>query len=180
MVREARLVHTDDGLVPETEGWFVVNARDARWWRHENFGSAVTFEGDDLRFPDFGINIQVLLPRQPNCMYHGENAQEDFLVLYGQCLLVVEGEERPLTQWDFVHCPAWTEHVFVGAGDGPCAILMIGARGEKELRYPASELAAKYGASSPEDTPDPSVAYRDWPGEFTPVRAEWPPPAGRS
>ena len=105
MVAEARLAPTDGGLVPQTEGWFVLNAREARWWRHEDFGSAVTFEGDDddIRFPDFGVNIQVLMPGQPNCLYHGENAQEDFLVLYGECLLLVEGEERPLRQWNFVH-----------------------------------------------------------------------------
>ena len=105
----------------------MLNARDARWWHHDTFGSSVIFEGD-ARFPQFGINIQVLEPGQPNCMYHGENAQEDFLVLSGECLLLVNGEERPLKQWDFVHSPAWTEHVFVGAGDGPCAILMVGAR----------------------------------------------------
>ena len=79
-----------------------------------------------------GINIQVLQPGEPNCMYHGETGQEDFLVLSGECLLLIEGEERPLKQWDFVHSPPWTEHVFVGAGDGPCVILMVGARPENE------------------------------------------------
>ena len=97
MTEEARLAQTEHGLVPEGEGWFVVNAREARWWYHDTFGSAVTFEGES-RFPDFGINIQVLQPGEPNCMYHGENAQEGFLVLYGECLLLIEGEERPLKQ----------------------------------------------------------------------------------
>ena len=83
MVPEARLTKTGEGLVPESEGWFVLNARQAQWWRHENFGSVVTFEGDDAEFRDLGINIHVLAPGQPNCMYHGENAQEDFLVLSG-------------------------------------------------------------------------------------------------
>jgi len=160
VIPEAQQAKKEEGLVPETQGWFVVNARDARWWRHESFGSAVTFEGDDVRFPDFGINIQVLAPGQPNCMYHGENAQEDFLVLYGECLLLVEGEERPLKQWDFVHCPAWTEHVFVGAGDGPCAVLMVGARPkDEELLYPVSEVARRHEAGVETETRSGQEAY---------------------
>lgn len=172
MVREARLVETENGVVPESEGWFVVNARDARWWYRDSFGSAVTFEGDDARFPQFGINVQVLRPGEPNCMYHGENAQEDFLVLSGRCLLLIQGEERPLEAWDFVHCPAWTEHVFVGAGDGPCAILMVGARPEREeLRYPVSELARKHDAGVTEETTSGREAYaRSPPSQEGPYR----------
>ena len=125
MVPEADLTPTDAGLVPSSEGWFVVNAREAAW--HDgDFGAYTRFEGEP-RFPQVGINIGVLQPGQPACMYHGENEQEDFLVLSGECLLLVEGQERRLRAWDFVHCPAWTEHVFVGAGDGPCAVLAIGA-----------------------------------------------------
>jgi uncharacterized cupin superfamily protein len=119
----------------------------------------VTFEGES-RFPDFGINIQVLQPGEPNCMYHGENGQEDFLVLYGECLLLVEGEERPLEQWDFVHSPAWTQHVFVGAGDGPCAILMVGARPqEEELLYPVADVARKHNAGVEKETTSGQEAY---------------------
>ena len=162
MVQEARLAQTENGLVPVTEGWFVVNARARAWGHHDTFGSSVTFEGDDedVRFSDFGINVQVLMPGQPNCMYHGENAQEDFLVLSGECLLVIEGEERRLRHWDFVHCPAWTEHVFVGAGSGPCAILMVGARPEREeLRYPVSEVALKHVAGVAVETSSGQEAY---------------------
>ena len=181
MVPEARQAKREEGLVPETEGWFVANARDARWWRHESFGSAVTFEGDDVRFPDFGINIQVLEPGQPNCMYHGENAQEDFLVLYGECLLLVEGEERPLKQWDFVHCPAWTEHVFVGRGDGPCAVLMVGARPEaEELLYPVAEVARKHEAGVTTATRSGQEAYAAFPRStaesYRDALPEFPPP----
>ena len=129
-VPEAPLEKDEGGLVPKGTGWFVVNAREARWIHTDELGSAVVFEGD-VPFPHLGINIQVLQPGQPNCMYHGENQQEDFLVLSGECLLLVEGEERRLRAWDFVHCPPWANHVFVGAGDGPCAILMVGARLEK-------------------------------------------------
>jgi uncharacterized cupin superfamily protein len=156
---EAQLEQTENGLVPKGGGWFVVNAHDARWWHHDTFGSAVTFEGETA-FPDFGINVQVLEPGQPNCMYHGENAQENFLVLAGECLLLVEGEERPLKQWDFVHCPPWTQHVFVGAGDGPCAILMVGARPKaEELLYPVSDVARKHGAGVEQEATSGREAY---------------------
>ena len=165
MVREARLVRRDGGLVPEGEGWFVVNARDARWWRHEAFGSATTFENEEeAPFKEFGINIQILAPGQPNCMYHGENAQEDFLVLYGECLLLVEGEERPLKQWDFVHCPPWTQPAFVRAGEGPCPIFMVGTRPEQEeLLYPVAEVARKHNAGVEEETTSGREAYARFP-----------------
>jgi len=65
--------------------------------------------------------------------------------------------------------------VFVGAGDEPCAILMIGSRPEVEtLRYPASEVAANHGASALKETDKPDEAYADWPGEYVPVRLPWP------
>jgi uncharacterized cupin superfamily protein len=165
MAEEARLIRKEAGLVPEGEGWFVVNAREARWWRHEAFGAATTFENEeDAPFKEFGINIQVLAPGEPNCMYHAENGQEDFLVLYGECLVLIEEEERPLKQWDFVHCPPWTRHVFVGAGDGPCAILMVGRRPEQEeLLYPVSELARKYDAGVEEETTTGREAYASFP-----------------
>src|SRR5262245_8696776 len=161
MATQARLVETDAGLVPEGEGWFVVNARDARWWRHDTFGSATTFENEEeAPFKELGILIQVLQPGQPNCMYHGENAQEDFLVLFGECLVLVEGEERPLKQWDFVHCPPWTQHVFVGAGDGPCGILMVGRRPDQaELLYPVAEVARKHHAGVEQETTSGKEAY---------------------
>jgi uncharacterized cupin superfamily protein len=157
---EARLTETDGGLEPDGDGWFVVNVRDACWWRYDAFGSVTTFEASDNRFPQLGINIQVLDPGEPNGMYHREALQEDFLVLAGECLLLVEEEERLMRTWDFFHCPPGTDHVFVGAGDGPCAILMVGARSEDEgLLYPASELAQRHGAGVAETTPDPDVAY---------------------
>jgi uncharacterized cupin superfamily protein len=165
VTNEARLVAGKAGLVPEGEGWFVVNARDARWWRHEAFGSATTFENEEeAPFKQLGINIQVLEPGQPNCMYHGENAQEDFLVLFGEGLLLVEGEERPIKQWDFVHCPPWTQHVFVGAGEGPCGILMIGRRPEQEeILYPVAEVARKHNAGVEQETTSGKEAYAAFP-----------------
>jgi uncharacterized cupin superfamily protein len=157
MVPEAPLERVGKGLSPRGEGWFVVNAREARWLEGD-CGAYTRFEGD-ARFPQVGINIGVLEPGQPACMYHRESEQEDFLVLSGECLLLIEGEERRLKAWDFVHCPAWTEHVFVGAGSGPCAILAVGSRPMKEIVYPANELAQRHGAGVDADTSDPKKAY---------------------
>ena len=156
MPDEARL---EDGK-PVTGGWFVLNVRDAAWRRHDTFGAATRFEGQEGDFPDLAINVRVLQPGQPNGLYHREGVQEDFLVLAGECLLLVEGEDRRLEAWDFVHCPAGTDHIFVGAGDGPCAILMISPRPEREiLHYPASELARGHGAGAERETDDPREAY---------------------
>lgn len=157
---EAPLEDAGSGLAPAGDGWFVVNVRDAEWWTSKTFGSGCGFESREFSFPQLGINISVLEPGEPNCLYHSESQQEAFLVLSGECRLLVEGEERLLRQWDFVHCPAGTEHVLVGAGEGPCAILMVGARSADErLLYPVSELAARYGASAEAETPDPKQAY---------------------
>ena len=159
MVDEAHLEPTSAGLMPTSDGWFVVNAADAPWWQSDEFGATCFFEGEPA-FPQLGIRLRTLWPGQPNGMYHAEQAQEDFLVLAGECLLLIEGEERPLKRWDFVHCPPGTEHIFVGAGDGPCLILMVGARGDEEVfRYPVSELAGRHGASVEAETSNPDVAY---------------------
>jgi uncharacterized cupin superfamily protein len=158
MVPEAPLVETENGLVPDGEGWFVVNARESRWLEHDEFGSATTFEGE-ARFKEIGVNIGVLEPGQPASMYHREDVEEDFLVLFGECLLLVEEQERRLRQWDFVHCPLWTDHVFVGAGNGPCAILALGGRYGKEIVYPVSELARSHRASVERETQSPEEAY---------------------
>jgi uncharacterized cupin superfamily protein len=159
-VSEAQLDDSGSGLAPAAAGWFVVNVRDAEWWTSKAFGSGCVFESSEFAFPQLGVNISVLEPGQPNCLYHSESQQEGFLVLSGECRLLIEGAERLLRAWDFVYCPAGTEHVFVGAGDGPCAILMVGARTDDEtLLYPVSELAARYGASAEVETPDPKQAY---------------------
>ena len=79
-----------NGLVTDGEGWFVVNARDSRWRDEGPLGSYCTFEGK-RRFPHFGINISVLEPGERIGMYHRENAQEAFLILAGECTLLVEG-----------------------------------------------------------------------------------------
>jgi quercetin dioxygenase-like cupin family protein len=163
-VSEARLEDAGSGLAPVTEGWFIVNVRDAEWWFAKTRGARCAFENEygrsPVEFPQLGINVTVLEPDQAG-LYHAEQNQEAFLVLSGECRLLVEGEERRLRAWDFFHCPPWTEHALVGAGEGPCVILMVGTRTGPGGRYPVSELAARYGASLEEETSDVSQAYEN-------------------
>jgi uncharacterized cupin superfamily protein len=159
MVPEAELKATDGGLEPAGEGWFVLNARDAKWM-DSRFGPYTRFEArPEGRFPQLGFNIGVLSPGQASCYYHGEADQEDFLILQGECVLVIEEQERRLRQWDFVHCPPWAEHVFIGAGDGPCVLLAVGSRTSDGIVYPRSELALKHDAGVEQETRDPDEAY---------------------
>ncbi|HUH80926.1 MAG TPA: cupin domain-containing protein [Solirubrobacteraceae bacterium] len=154
---------------------FIVNVSDAPALGHSRRATVVDFEEGRGNWADLGVNIQVMEPGQPNCRYHSEPVQEDFLVLSGECRVILDGEERPLRQWDFVHCPAGTEHVFVGAGDGPCAVLMIGSRRDERVHYPVNELAASYDASVKSPTDDPEEAYADWRVEaWSPVPNPWP------
>ena len=128
MAREARIEPTEDGLVAVgDDGWFVLNARDGRWRIWEGVGARLSFEGD-TEFAQLGVNLLSLAPGEPIGMYHREVDQEDFLVVAGEAVLIVEGVERPLRAWDFVHCPPGTAHMIVGAGDRPCAVIAVGAR----------------------------------------------------
>jgi uncharacterized cupin superfamily protein len=171
-VHEAPLGRSEHGLVPETDGWFVLNAKDAVWLQNEDFGRYTRWEGDgDARFREVGINVSRLRPGQSMCLYHAEDAQEDFLVLAGEAVLLVEGEERPLRAWDLVHCPAWTRHVVVAAGTEPLVVLAVGARnGRRGLLYPADETAQRHGAGVARDTGDGAEAYAssapDVPGAY--------------
>jgi uncharacterized cupin superfamily protein len=169
---EARMEQTEAGLVAATGGWFVVNVRDAAWVTSETFGDACIFEGDAAPFAQIGYTLAVLQPGEPSGLYHRESNQEDFLVLAGECLLLVEGEERPLRAWDFVHSPPGTEHIFVGAGDGPCLIFMAGARTEpRDTVYARSEVAIRHGAGVKKDTGSSHEAYAPF-GSWQPGRPE--------
>ncbi len=163
MVPEARLDPTEHGLVPEQGGWFVLNARDARWYDAEGRPALCVFEGEIGDFAQLGINLEVLRPGDVMAMYHWEADQEDFLVLAGEALLIVEGEERPLRRWDLVHCPAATKHVIVGAGDEPCIVVAVGARdrstGPDWGGYTMNEAALHHGAGVEQETTDQNVAY---------------------
>jgi uncharacterized cupin superfamily protein len=174
-VEEARSEETPYGRYITSDGWFVLNLADSLAVRFETTGAMYPFESQETPFRDFGARVRVLWPGQPNALYHAEGAQEGFFVLAGECTLIVEEQERPLQQWDYFHCPADTRHVIVGAGAGPCAIFMLGARPEVErIDYPVSEVAAKYGASVAKATTNPDEAYADWPGDYEPVRLSWP------
>ena len=174
-VTEASSAETPFGRYVTSDGWFVLNLADALAVRNEEQGGAsYPIESREHPFGDVGVHVRVLWPGDPSALYHSEGVQEGFLVLSGECTLVVEEEERALKQWDYFHCPAGTRHVIVGAGDGPCAILMLGARPDVDIRYPVSELAAKHGASVAAETSEPDEAYADWPGEYEPVRLPWP------
>jgi uncharacterized cupin superfamily protein len=174
-VPEATIKTTDAGAEVASDGWFVLNLADARWMRNERAGAACVFERRDAPFDGFGINVRVLQPGEPNGKYHLESVQEGFLVLSGECLLLIEDQERRLRAWDFVHCPPGTAHIVVGAGDGPCAILMVGARRpDSTIHYPRTDLAARHGAAAPHDTDVPREAYADWSRELTALRMPWP------
>ena len=176
-MREASSEETPFGRYITSDGWFVLNLDEALAVRNEEKGGAnYPLEARAAPFADVGVNVRVLQPGEANGLYHSEGVQEGFLVLAGECTLLVEEEERTLRQWDYFHCPAGVNHIFVGAGDGPCAILMLGARRDpEELHYPVSELAARYGVSAAKATDDPDEAYADWPGDYEPVRLPWPP-----
>jgi uncharacterized cupin superfamily protein len=171
VVPEAPLERSDHGAFPVGDGWFVVNAREAQWFESDGLGFYAPFEGENAPFGELGINLNILRPGEPSAMYHGEEAQEDFLVLSGECLLLVEGEERRLRTWDFVHCPPWTEHTFVGTGDEPCLILAAGARmAGRGLRYPVNETALAHGVGVEAETTEPKEAYARF------GRPPWPVP----
>jgi uncharacterized cupin superfamily protein len=188
MVPEAKLEETEAGLVPASTGWFVMNAREARWFDKPGQGRSVPLTGYDeyeaeTFFPMLGMAIRVVPPGEPTGTYHWETEQEDFLVLSGQGLLIVEGQERPLKQWDFVHCPPETRHAFVGVGEAPFVLLCASSRQFQKdgpWGYSCSdETAARYNASSPEDTQDNAVAD----GRFPPpkparYREGWLPNSG--
>jgi uncharacterized cupin superfamily protein len=160
-VREAEIEQSEDGLVAKGEGWFVMNARDSVWRYVESRGGFANIEGDQTWL--VGVNLFVLEPGNPMSMYHWEADQEDFLVLSGEALLIAEGKERPLQQWDFVHCPPGMKHNIVGAGSGTCVVLAVGARTKADSPdwggYTVDEASAKYGGSSDVETNDAEVAY---------------------
>jgi uncharacterized cupin superfamily protein len=162
LIPEAPLDQTETGLVPAGEGWFVLNAQESRWLHADGRGARLSFDGG-VYFPQVGISLFVLAPGEPIGMYHWEADQEDFLMLSGEAVLIIEGDERPLRQWDFVHCPAETKHIIVGAGDSPCTVLAVGARehqaGGFSGGYTVDDAALRHGAGVDRETTEPDDAY---------------------
>lgn len=177
MVPEAPLDSTDTGLIQARPGWFVVNARAARWQSAEGRGAVCPF-GDEDELPQVGVNLYVLGRGEAMGLYHWEASQEDFLVLSGEGLLLIEGQERPLRSWDFVHCPPQTRHIILGAGDEPCVVLAVGGRGPRPNGdwggYPVDPLALRYATGVTTETTDARQAYAGMPRRH-PTRAanEW-------
>ena len=177
-MREAEMERTPAGLRPRGEGWFIVNVADAAGTHDPGAGTFARFENREAApFADFGINVHHLPPGEPSTLYHHEPVQEAFLVLDGEVLAIVEGEERPLRRWDFLHCPAGVAHAFVGAGERGGVLLAVGSRRIDEATYPRDDVAARHGAAAVETTSDPEAAYRDagWFDEPTrPAPMPWP------
>jgi uncharacterized cupin superfamily protein len=139
--------------------WSVKSVREMRWV--ENGMGAYCDLADGAELPQFAVNLNVLPPGSPMAIYHREPHQEGFLVLRGECVLVVEGEETPLRQWDYFNCPPDVAHVVVGAGDEPALVLAVGHRGPGGATYPPEPRAAAYGASTDDDH-DARAAYEQF------------------
>jgi uncharacterized cupin superfamily protein len=177
-MNEATITDTEAGKVVQGEGWFIVNVAEARWFDSPHGGTWSGFE-PEAGFSHYGIGVHVLRPGERPGLYHEESDQESFLVLAGECIAIVEGEERRMGPGDFLHCPPGTRHITVGAGDQPCAILMVGARTPgKTIHYPADPAAARHGASVERDADSPREAYANDPDHrWWPARApqlSWP------
>jgi uncharacterized cupin superfamily protein len=179
-MREAEIVETENGRQARGPGWFVMNLRDVAWQTTERGGTWSLLESDTAQFGQFGIGVHVLPPGESSGFYHWESDQEGFLVLQGACVLIVEGQERELRQWDYFHCPPGVAHITVGAaGNALCALLMVGARTKGKLtRYPIDAVAARHGVSVQHEAGTGlGDAYAQWPVQprvFTDVPAPWP------
>src|SRR6266540_3975520 len=168
---EARIEETEAGRVPADNGWFILNLAEIGWESVPGGGTWCSFEPPDSRSPLLGIGVHMLWPGETPGFYHAESNQEGFLVLSGECIAIVEGEERRMRAWDYLHCPPGTAHITVGAGSGPCAILMVGTRSpDATVHYPAE---ARHGAAVAAPTDSPGDAYADRP-PTTPTHAPWP------
>jgi uncharacterized cupin superfamily protein len=175
-MREAQIEKTPEGQVPVGGGWFILNLGEMAWMAIPGFGIACGFDNPDAdpSQPGIGVHVHVLEPGEANGYYHAEAAQEGFIVLSGECIAVVEGEERRMRRWDYLHSPPGTEHITIGAGDQPCAILMFGSADPgRKIEWIANETAAKHGASVAQTTDRYREAYGD---ESPPARVRPPKP----
>lgn len=174
-MHEAKIEQTATGLRPAGDGWFVLNLRDIAWDTVEGGGTWCAFEQAGGHANAVGTGVHVLPPGESSGFYHRENEQEGFLVLAGECTLIVEGEERPMRQWDYFHCPSGTAHMTVGAGAQGCAIFMLGTRSEDHaIEYLVDPVAARHGVSVEETTSKASEAYKNRPPIVPAPGAPWP------
>ena len=172
---EARIVETEAGKVVEGEGWFVLNAREVTYEAMPGRGAWSLFESGGS-FEHYGFGIHVLMPGETPGYYHAESAQEDFLVLSGECIAVVEGEERRLRPWDLPALPARDQphHDRRGrwAVRDPHGRRALSGR---RVHYPVDEVAARHGASVAEPADESRDAYAGEDRTRSRVRAPWPP-----
>ena len=172
-MNEARVKQTPQGKVPADDGWFILNLADIAWETVPGGGTWCVFESPDAPSARLGIGVHVLHPGEMPGYYHAESEQEGFLVLSGECVAVVEGQERRMRAWDYLHCPPDTAHITIGAGQEPCALLMVGTRSPSHgIRYLVDAAAAAHGASVQQATTSPDEAYAD-----RPARSVVPAPA---
>lgn len=175
MTREAAIERTEHGLQPADDGWFILNLHDIAWASVPGGGTWCIFESPNAPSATLGIGVHVLWPGETPGFYHWESDQEGFLVVSGECLAVVEGEERRMGPWDYLHCPPGTAHITIGTGEGPCAILMVGTRSpDQRIHYPADPAAARHEAAVAVATDDPRTAYADRP-PIVPAGSPWFP-----
>jgi uncharacterized cupin superfamily protein len=174
MTDKARMEPTETGLVPADDGWFIANVAELGWETVPGGGAWCGFGSPSAPSPVLGIGVHVLWPGDTPGYYHAESNQEGFLVLSGECIAVVEGEEHRMRAWDYLHCPPGTAHITVGAGDGPCALLMVGTRSpDRAIRYLVEPAAAKYGAAVETESDSPREVYKDRP-PIAPAKSPWP------
>jgi len=154
--------------------WSVRNVRELTWTENRMGAYCDLLQGDDDAAEEFAINLNVLGAGQPMAIYHREPHQEGFLVLRGDCELIVDGESRPLRQWDYFHCPPDVPHVVVGRGEEPALVLAVGSRvGGGGATYPPEPLASRYGASTTDEL-DARAAYAQFgPSEEIECREEF-------
>jgi quercetin dioxygenase-like cupin family protein len=175
-MREAEIVTIDKGKQAHGPGWFVMNLRDVAWQTTERGGTWSQLESQTAPFGQFGIGVHVLPPGESSGFYHWESDQEGFLVLAGECIAIVEGQERRMGAWDYLHCPPGTAHITIGAAGGPCALITVGSRSpHASIRYLVDEAAARHGMAVSAPTGDPRVAYRDRPPIVPAPGPAWPP-----
>ena len=173
-MHEAKIEETEHGRMPADGGWFIMNLRDVAWATVKGGGAWAAWETRDTASETLGWGVHILWPGDSPGYYHAESQQEGFLVLSGECIAIVEGEERRMGPGDFLHSPPGTAHITVGAGDGPCALVMVGTRApNNEIQYLVEPAAAKYGHSVETQTDSPREAYKDRP-PIEPTRSPWP------
>jgi len=176
-IDEDRLEPTAFGAVPAEQGWYILNLAQMRWRGCPGGGAFTSFESGPEPSDRLGIGVHILWPGDRPGYYHAEEDLEGFLVLSGECVAIVEGQERRMGPWDYLHCPPGTAHITIGAGSEPCAILMYGTRTDGAgIRYLPDPAAARHGAAVQRESDSPQEVYADRP-PIVDVPSCWPPPA---